>query len=188
MKVLKFICLLLIVLTASSCDKKIDNDGPSNPFYDYMLLVNFQDTSDSNFLENLREEIVNESYTLDIISEDVIFLYYDMPNGLHNENLFISRGSDIGINSDYDDCLLFTTKSRKKNDDGKFPKKITFRLTFPYLFGDNDAHDIITWWEPYLHENGEETLYTVCYRMEFEGKELTVDGQHSEPLTIILDR
>ncbi|MDR2911434.1 MAG: hypothetical protein LBV47_08775 [Bacteroidales bacterium] len=68
-----------------------------------------------------------------------------------------------------------------------FTEKIILRLTCPYLFGDNEAHDIVTWWEPYIYENGEESIYAVCYRIEFEGKEITLDGQHYDVPTIILD-
>jgi hypothetical protein len=104
-----------------------------------------------------------------------------------------------GINTDYN-YLYFDFSSYKiyglpsallydiPSKEVPFAEKVIFRLTCPYLFGDNEAHDIVTLWEPYLYENGEVGIYAVCHSMEFEGKELTVDGQRNEPLTIILDR
>ncbi|MDR2910310.1 MAG: hypothetical protein LBV47_02945 [Bacteroidales bacterium] len=120
------------------------------------------------------------AYVLDEQPPPSIRLY----NGSFFKKVFRNDLSpSVIINPDYNYLMFRTAISIYK-----MPEKIVFRLTCPYLFGDNEAHDIITWLEPYKWENGETGYLAVCYRMEFEGKELTVDGQHCEPLTIILDR
>ena len=65
-------------------------------------------------------------------------------------------------------------------------EKIIFRLICPYIFGDNEAHDIVTWWE-LLDFVCNEVVYSSpsCYRMEFDGKEFPVKEQVA---TIILNR
>ncbi|MDR2910387.1 MAG: hypothetical protein LBV47_03350 [Bacteroidales bacterium] len=73
--------------------------------------------------------------------------------------------------------LLYGIPSREV----PFTEKVIFRLTCPYLFGDNEAHDIITWWEL-----SGETFAANCYRMEFEGNEFNVKEGYAK--TVILDR
>jgi hypothetical protein len=79
-----------------------------------------------------------------------------------------------------DTYLWFNTKSHR---DSEFPEQITIRLTCSYLFGDNEAHDIITWWKPVA------TFQTSCYRVEFEGKGYEMSGINGATVaTIILDK
>ena len=64
-----------------------------------------------------------------------------------------------------------------------FAEKIIFRLTCPYIFGNDKAHDIITWWSP-LGEN-----LAVCYSVEYGGKEFPIEGNVSYQFaTIILNK
>ena len=67
-------------------------------------------------------------------------------------------------------------------------KKVTLKLKCSYLFGDDEVHDIVTWWKP---QKG--TRNSLCYRIEFGGKEYTdidhvkTDLYHSIA-TVVLDR
>ena len=68
-------------------------------------------------------------------------------------------------------------------------KKLIFRITCPYIFGDDQAHDIVTYWRKSdkNRANGK-----ACYRIEFEGKEVTdisyADYEQMSFATIVLDR
>ena len=88
------------------------------------------------------------------------------------------------VNSDYNYLLILTKSYKYENMEGNiFPcvEKITFKLTFPSLFGDDLEHDIVTWWE--LIEN---ILSPVCYRIEYNGKEFPVEEKYVA--TIVLER
>jgi len=65
-------------------------------------------------------------------------------------------------------------------------EKIIFRLTCPYIFGDNEAHDIVTWWE-LLDFVYNEVVYSrpSCYHIELDGKEFPVKESIA---TIVLDK
>ena len=68
----------------------------------------------------------------------------------------------------------------QKTVDCDFAEKIILRLTCPSLFSDNEAHDIVTWWQ--LKKGFSNPT---CYRIEYGGKEFPVDERVA---TIILDR
>ena len=147
-------------------------------------------------LECLGGAVKPEFYTLDIVFEygilnpwkpvNTFYVTYDSYPKITLSS--IGEWSSFKAISDYF-YLMFEASSYKYADfveallygqstkDCEFAEKITFRLTCPYIFGDNEAHDIVTWWE--LHE-----YYTTCYRIEYGGKELSVEEGVA---TIILD-
>ena len=174
------------------------------PFYQHSLYLNFQDASGNDLLEGsefiwdsefgMRDPVKPEFYTLDIIFEDGIpnpwkpepkpYVIYDV----NYPRLYLAK--TITPLESLEKSLWFETQSYKFTGFAEallygwdieycdFAEKIIFRLTCPYIFGDNEAHDIVTWWE--LHE-----YYTECYRVEYGGKEFPVEESVA---TIILDR
>ena len=197
MKTLKFAVLILIVLIVNSCDKdKIDKKTLG---YQHLLLLSFQDVSGNDLLEG-SEFIWNdgmsttkpEFYTLDIVFEDGIPNKYE----IYKSDRYDIRYPMLSLankwflppespaNPDYK-YLCFEASSFRSS----FAEKITFRLICPYLFGDNEAHDIVTWWEPSTYRGYGRTF---CYRIEFEGKEFPVEGNdvvnEFRVATIILDK
>jgi hypothetical protein len=70
-----------------------------------------------------------------------------------------------------------------------FQDKIIYTLTCPHIFGDEEPHEIVTYWRP--SSNGDD-LEAVCYRVECDGKEFTdnISYGRSEAsyVTIVLDR
>ena len=96
-------------------------------------------------------------------------------NGKTLELLF----PDVAINENYYFLMFSTPGSPTYNIHGDnkdkienkipFSEKITFTLKCPYPFGNNSAHEIVTWWKPYNMFRGG----TICYHIEFEGKIIT---------------
>ena len=193
--------------------------GTSYPFFQHMIFISFQNVSGNDLLKNtefvwsinlgMRDTVKPEFYTLDILFEDGIpnpwkpepkpYVIYDV----NYPRLYLAEGwlssSDIAI-SDYK-YLWFNTSSYKftglpeallygwETKECDFAEKIIFRFTCSYLFGDNEAHDIGTWWKPYKYKDGKSSIYAVCYRIEFGGKEITVDVfENAAVATIVLDR
>ena len=202
MKTLKFTVLILTMLTVNGCDKDPKNepiiDG-INSYYDHLLSLSFQDVSGNDLLEGL--EIVKlydlggtvkpELYTLDIIFEDGI------PNPWQQANttyaIYNKRYPELTLNTGNYNSLIFTTQSYKYTglpeallygssiEKAEFAEKITFRVTCSYLFGNNETHDIVTWWK-----QPESGFLSIPYRVEFEGKEFPIEN--NVVATIILNR
>jgi len=150
--------------------------------------------------------VKREFYTLEYVYEDGIpnpwkpepkpWVIYDVryPEIALHEIM----PSEFNANPNYN-YLWFETSSYKftggpeallyghKIEDCDFAEKIIFRLTCPYLFGNDEAHDIITWWE--LKKGIRNPL---CYRIEFDGKKITeivyAKDSSFSLATIVLDR
>ena len=114
----------------------------------------------------------------------------------HYPDLYLYKGLDLPKKFRDYNYLWFDTGSYRYTgfpeallygwsiEEAPFAEKIIFRLTCPYLFGDDAEHDIVTWWEPLFGNN------TICSRVEYDGKECLLEGgEESYPIaTIILDR
>ena len=208
---LKLTVLFLTMLIINSCGKDESKEEPMSelyPFYQHLLYISFQDVEGNDLVEGsefiwnsefgMRDTVKPEYYTLDIIFEDGI------PNPWKQESapmIVDERGKivpayilDIRYPRLYlakritsleslEKSLWFETHSFRT----EFAEKIIFRLTCSYLFGDNEAHDIITWWELLeLVQNEEIYFQPSCYRIELEGKEFPVEDD--DTATIILDK
>jgi len=163
--------------------------------------------------DNYAGKVKPELYTLEIDFEDGIFNMFKpepapLINGvpayildIHYPEMSIWKGKyDIifpELNDDY--CYLRFNFPGSRTDhngvpEGKekmpFSEKITFTLNCHYLFGNNATHEIVTWWKP----NEERALSneTICYRIEFGGREFTEINHSSETsysmATVVLDR
>ena len=214
-RTLKFTLLLLTMLIVSSCSNKDEDVDPlccMNPLYQHLLWISFQDESGNDLLEGsefvwssdygMRDTSKPEYYTLDVVYEDGIpnpwkpepkpYVIYD----INYPRLYWGKGwlsPPEPLANPYYNYLWFETSSYKFTGFAEallygqsieycdFAEKIIFRLTCLYLFNDNEAHDIVTWWEI---PSGRPDL-TICYRIEFEGKEFPVKESIA---TIILDR
>lgn len=51
--------------------------------------------------------------------------------------------------------------------------KLTYELTCPHIFGDNEKHVITTYWKTDLGEKFNTTYFPECYKVEFDGKVIT---------------
>ena len=158
----------------------------------------------------MRDTVKPKFYTLDIIFEDGIpnpwkpepAPMVDVGNGtqvplyildVQYPRLYLAK--TITPLKSVEKALWFETSSYRDisvpeallYEESLLAEKIIFRLTCPYIFNDNKAHDIVTWWKLDTDENGELiSLYAKCYCVEYGGKEFPVSEESIA--TIILDR
>jgi len=67
-------------------------------------------------------------------------------------------------------------------------KKIIYRLSCPYVFGDEKVRELATYWNVPKITKSETQFYAECYRIEFEGKEYEptyIEGHYTA--TIVLN-
>ena len=166
--------------------------------YHQELLISFQDESGNDLVKgieflvnewldtlfvgdiNVRGVVRSELYTLNYIYDDVFVRYnfvddfeveYPMlyrPMGLRKGEPFSKIYPELNGNYDY---LFFQAFSAEGNPykECPFNEKVTFRLTCPYIFGDDAPHDIDTWWR----RSEEDKEFPLCYRIKFGDKEFT---------------
>ena len=83
---------------------------------------------------------------------------------------------------------LVSVRMSTLSDDTKLGE-ITYTLTLPHIFGDSDAHEIVTYW---CDPSTGPSYYSVCYKVEIDGKEFTdiayANYQQMSVATIVLDR
>ncbi|MDR2146347.1 MAG: hypothetical protein LBE91_07810 [Tannerella sp.] len=83
--------------------------------------------------------------------------------------------------------LYFSESSIKVESCSALERTMTLKLTCPYVFGDDKEREIVTFWEADDLERPD----MVCYRIEFDGEEITGITHIFNYLyeaTIILDR
>ena len=206
MRTLKLIVLLTVVaVTLCNCFKNdnIFNDVDFDQMYQHDLLLSFQDVWDYDLVKGIEYDygeidgvqyewwgwVKRDLYTLEVLYPDEIKnpVKPDSPLYTKYENRYLGLIKDWATGYDY---LRLTTPSYRAYYDSHsnryiavpFVEKITFRLTCHYLFGDDVAHDIVTWWELYEEEGFIPT--PICYRIEIDGKEYSVG--ESQIATIVL--
>ena len=208
MKIIKFICLLILAITYScSADNNGNNDyilwGDEPWFYGYTLYLRFQDASSNDLIKGIEYDGDKIRYGFATVNPDLYALKFVFPDGIltpwkpepqpgvilaeHAPTLFLETEKD-----DY--YFILRSSSVNWRDFGEervyfpFSEKLTFELTCPYVFGDDAVHEIITYWK----EGNVSTCSCLCYCIELEGKEYTqithAQYDQSSVATIILDR
>jgi len=191
--------------------------GRPNDSYYHILLLNFQDKSGNDLIKNWHDcikwdgtspsnpilFIKPELYELEIVVYEDTINYrksgYDTSYGmlLYKGKQLSEEFGFIELNGDYD-YLQFRVVYVKTMSVGKdpielpFAEKIVFKFKCPYLFGNNETHDIITWWKlRSIDLTVFEDPVALCYRIELDGKEITefynTYGLYSVA-TVVLDR
>ena len=169
MKKIKLIGLLFVlVLYSNSCLN-------SKPQWDYDLWLRIQDTSGNDLVKDIEYEPHTSDVSGGIVKHEVYSLFLDVNCcGLKEDMLLAKDGYSyqIGILS-----AIPPTCTRQK--------VITYNLKCSYIFGNNDIHKIISYW----NYNGSDNI---CQRIEINGNEFT-QVIYDERLcgfvaTIILDR
>ena len=56
--------------------------------------------------------------------------------------------------------------------------KLTYQITCPYIFGDDEVHTITTYWKE-LGDKIQNTYFGECYKVEFDGQTITDIGHGS---------
>ena len=129
--------------------------------------------------------VKRELHTLDYIYEDnYVEPFYPhsffRPMGLRKGEPFSEKYTEMNSNYDYlyfqsyayGDGVIMGEDMPPNFKPATYAKKITFRLTCSYLFGDDEAHDIVTWWKP-IYDTEKGARSPICYSIEFDGKEIT---------------
>ena len=158
--------------------------------YSYYLYLGFQDASGNDLVKDLEflvwdgvnavyniggEEdsrgIINtDLYSLDVVFPDKIAKSFEKNLLLYKSGLFL----------EFDTFSPYSLP---------FAEKVTYKLNYPQLFGDNFTHEIVSYWKLI---STEDNFYTLCYRIELDGKEFTeiYTDQYKSiyRATLVLDR
>ena len=189
MKTLKTLGLLLsVMISFSSCDL-IPFAAKESPTLIYKLGFCFQDASGNNLAEGIGLEewipssiamedaswgpVTPDLYTLGVYVFDPCKTAAYSPRLMrkyYKGNWYLTSDVGIGVG----DCPEV--------------KKFTYMLKCPYVFGDEDIHEIVTYWNVPKITKSETLFYAECYRIEFEGKEYEptyIEGHYTA--TIVLN-
>ena len=183
---MKFIFFLAVVVTISCNFNNDENkiiESKYDSYYLHFLHLSFQDTSGNDLVKGIEYTRgqsnagpVNPNlYTLKVVFPDgILFPLVDYRMSFNEGKLF--AGAYTGVNINYD-RLSFSISSYKKYYDSNgmevkipFAEKITFKLICPYVFGDDDEHEIVTWWELKTLDDVGELDCTLCCRVDLDGK------------------
>jgi len=174
------------------------------PFYDYeLLLLSFQDDSGKDLIKGIGYDwwqsdiIPEEEATKGPVDRSLFTLNFVYPDecldGLEAYNWIASLP---GVISDrYEGPCLVLVKEKNKcffeftlNCIKNFPfggnyetyppaEKISIIISCPYIFGNEEKHEIVTYWKLIdvdLRPIGYNKDLRYCYRMEYDGKEISV--------------
>ena len=124
---------------------------------------------------DLYGRLKRELYTLEYAYDDIFENHWSYNQiGFLNGKLFSKKYSELNGNYDY---LYFQTDGGGSgfDEDGEcysFYKKVTFKLSCPYVFGDDAVHIIDTWWKDEKYAN---MCSPVCYYIEVDGKDVEAE-------------
>lgn len=166
MKTLRnFSGLMLVVICLSSCRWFYHDDIPI--FDSYNIAFCFQDALGNNVSEGIgSEELRANEGTIDpdLYSLDIVPQNYINGETVPGPDVY-PQSSSLGTmkHDKLGTCLRndFSWYEKKNN-----VRKLTYKLQCPYIFGDEEVHELVTYWE--FSEN----IYAKCYRIEFEGQEI----------------
>ena len=184
----KSVFLLILVMICCSCTS--NNDKYIYPFYHYLLYIGFQDTSGNDLVKGIEFDwedfyvekpekpemgyLLEDEYTLEIIYPDLCMdVYYQR---YRNSDALIP--DDIGQHPNitvkkFDDryYLLFDIVTCKQTMETKhcpMANMLTFKLSCPYIFGDDTEREIVTFWRKHTYRT---SVPNYCYQIELDGKD-----------------
>jgi len=194
MKTLKILGLFALLIICSSCVDILAHlfgyGSPDPESVTYNLGLSFQDASGNDLVKGIGLEgwsvgmpieddlyyLVKDSlYTLDIILSEPCKNWdnkiYNVPARPGFEP--ITNHPTLGMNI-YDNgyCYLTSDFFRVPVNECPEEKILTYKLKCPYVFGDEAVHELVTYWD-IPKKKILSSYYAKCYRIEFEGKEIT---------------
>ena len=190
--------LACVMMGLNSCDWLVPDEdtvyGPESAIYE--MSFSFKNTEGKNLVKDLP---LKEWYPNDLpmdqafqgYLEDNSYSVYCSPMEseypkLYKQKLYMVKSKD-------GDCLLqndhFYSDYKEKN------QGYTFKIKFPELFGDNEEHELKTYWT-IPHEKYCNNHYAICNRAILDGQELSdivyinhpngVKREKSNKITIII--
>jgi len=180
MKHLKLIILLAAI--AVSCTNTTNDelqkiiDGKQDSYYMHFLFLSFQDNYGNDLVKGIEFNLMQpnagpvtpNTYTLNAL----------FPDGTPKPPIHDIMGFNDGkLFEDGFSRLSFSNSSYKEIYDARgnlvkypFVENITYKLKCPYIFGDDEEHDIVTWWELKAQNDIGAQECALCCRIEFDGK------------------
>jgi len=181
MKTLKTLGLLLsVMMSFSSCEFLFNqnSDVPRQAYYPLGLC--FQDASGNSLAKGIglehwipsdapveyatRGDVIPDLYTLDILVFEPHnnIEPYVIPNAFHRRLTTNTFWGSWHLTNDFPLSV------------DKYPdtKKIIYRLKCPYVFGDEEVREVVTYWTKTTKSGV--NFNTECYRIEFEGNEYKI--------------
>jgi hypothetical protein len=197
MKTLKILSLFaLVIMNFTSCDLLFGHHEPETVTYN--LYLSFQDASGHDLVKGIRlwewmppgasmedapwDSIKLDSYVLDITFSEPC---KDGDNRMYNPQLSMELLDD--------GYYYLTSYSGFWIKDCPEQRILTYKLTCPYIFGDEAVHEFVAYWDIPKAKVANEYL-AKCYRIEFEGNEIipklqpyiVLDGTKHERYTAII--
>ena len=176
----KLMVLLTLAMIFISC---MDRDVLP-PHINRNVFLSFQDVSGNDLVSGIECNYFNNDPFYGEIKKELIDLYifYD---GIYLLSGWATGHNTVSINKKHDNyCYVGLHFNHGKHY--PFINKVVYRLRCFYIFGDNNLHEIITYWK-----SEKEMINHICYRIEFEGKEYTqinYDEYKFSVATIVLER
>ena len=175
--------VVLVILCSCTTDK-----GPSLPFFHYILRLSILDASGNDLVKGIvcnawdsekgqMSELDSDfgSVKPDLYKLEVVFpepwmdVYHRTPTpGAILDRIVPTLA--VHIIDDYYYLYLETSSDRYDDKErSRAAEMLTFKLTCPYIFGNNAIHEIVTYWK----EGNKPTNSRVCYRIEIGGNTFT---------------
>lgn len=187
-----FRILGLLVLSAiglSSCDWLFGHEEPEYDYIVYNLALGFRDASGNDLvkgiglkdwqpgasMENAQWGSVDDDlYKLDIIVSEPCHDWsndtYDTPSqpGIGSVDVKRPNWNIDHYDKDYYLQNRFTLPVNACPEE----KKLTYKLICPYVFGDDEVHELITYWDIPKEKTTSHEYFAQCVRIEFKGYEI----------------
>ncbi|MDR2805101.1 MAG: hypothetical protein LBB85_05565 [Dysgonamonadaceae bacterium] len=204
MKTLKISGLLVfVIMNFSSCFLFPDHEPET---ITYNLALNFQDASGNDLVKGIGLEwcfvaeeqaqagsVKDDLYVLDIIVSQPC---ENWDNDIYNVPARPGFEPDVnrpGIGMERENngyCYLSNSFSLWVKNCPEM-RMLTYKLKCPYVFGDEAVHEFVTYWDiPKSYYRNTRNRFANCYRIEFEGKEITpqapAEQYHNHTAEIVL--
>ena len=172
MKTIRLACLFFFIIIYTSCDKFFG--GHELKSARYKLQLSFQDASGNDLLKGIEVEdeanfgrVKSTSYTLDVSFPEPCDNWDKKkwnPVGCDDISPFFVLGTKVNF-------YFLGTLFMLPKDYCPEIKMFIHRIKFPHLFGDNEVHELVTYWEFPVKKN--RTVWAKCTRIEFEDSVIT---------------
>jgi len=160
---------LLIIVTCSFFSCTLQTHDPETVAYN--LLLNYTDISGNDLVKGLVEvdNTTSRLYKLEIVLPEPC-------DNWNNESYHIKSGNTASPSVFYelfDDRYYFTAYFMIPVDGCPTTRMITHKVKCPELFGDDAVREIVSYWDIPQKAILGVMHYAKCYRIEFEGNEIT---------------
>jgi len=187
---LKILGLFALLLICSSCVEILGRlfglGAPDPEDVVYNMSFSFQDASGNDLVKGIgldwwmgspyipEEQAKSGGVNRDLYDLDIILSEpcQSWDNSIHTpagSNTYLTLGMKI-----YDNGYCYLTNDYFSVPVGDCPEEkiLTYKLKCPYVFGDEAVHELVTYWD-IPKKKILSSYYAKCYRIEFEGKEIT---------------